>query len=142
VESGRKPEDRMILKGKKVVGGKVEGVAIVSEEDISFSGIDPVTGVVREKGHPIEGQSVSGKILVFPTGTGSTGGAYVLYGMAKEGVAPIALLVVKADEITVVGAIMGNIPLIHRLNKNIARTIKTGDRLKIDADNGIVEMDP
>ncbi len=130
----------MIIKGRRIVGGKLVGQAMVSREDLSFSGIDPKTGIVREKGHALEGQSIVGKVLVFPTGTGSTGGAYILYGMARQGLAPKAILTAKGDEITAIGAIMGNIPMIHRFNKNPTKVIKTGDRLEIDADKGTVKI--
>ena len=69
----------LILKGHKVIGGYVEGEALVTKEPISFMGsINPKTGIVIEKGHDIEGQCLKGKILVFPTSKGSTGGSYML----------------------------------------------------------------
>jgi predicted aconitase with swiveling domain len=130
----------MNLKGRRVVGGKAEGEALVCYEDLSFSSIDPKTGIGREKGHPLEGQSIVGKILVIPTGTGSTGGSYVIYEMAKMKSAPAAILTAKADEITATGAIMGNIPMMHKFEKDPIKIIKTGDRLKVDGDKGIVEV--
>ena len=130
----------MILKGKKVVRGKAEGEALVVHEDLSFSSIDPKTGIGREKGHALEGKSIAGKILVIPTGTGSTGGSYVIYGLAKARVAPAAILTEKADEITATGAIMGSIPMVHKFAKDPSKIIKTGDRLVVDGEKGIVEV--
>ena len=70
----------MILTGRKIWAGKVHGEALVTTQGISFfGGVDPETGRVVEKGHSLEGQSISGKILVFPTGKGSTVGSYTLY---------------------------------------------------------------
>jgi len=81
------------MKGRMISPGIVEGEAIVSSEPIGFyGGIDAKTGVVIEKGHPLEGQNVSEKILVFPCGKGSTVGSYVIYGLAKNGVAPKAII--------------------------------------------------
>ena len=70
----------MKLQGRKIFSGKVEGEALVSQMGISFyGGVDPDTGVILEKGHDLEGQSIAGKVLVFPSGKGSTVGSYTLY---------------------------------------------------------------
>ncbi len=83
----------MMLKGRVIKYGKVGGEAMVSNKPIGFlGGIDPDTGLFIEKGHPLEGKNVKGKILVFPTGKGSTVGSYVLYRMKKNGVAPLAMI--------------------------------------------------
>ncbi|HDN80985.1 MAG TPA: DUF126 domain-containing protein, partial [Chloroflexi bacterium] len=66
-------EEGEVLKGRIIRGGKAKGEALVSPEPIGFlGGVDPETGVVVERGHPLEGQRVSGRVLVFPTGKGST----------------------------------------------------------------------
>ena len=63
----------MILKGKTVKKGKVEGEAIVSQRPFSFLGdLDVATGKVVPIGHDLEGQSIANKIFVFATGKGST----------------------------------------------------------------------
>ena len=73
------------LKGRLISKGKGEGEALVTSQPISFyGGVDPNTGIVIEKGHELQGQSVKGKILVFPQGKGSTVGSYTLYRMKKE----------------------------------------------------------
>ena len=130
----------MMLKGKKVKEGRAEGEALVCHEDFSFSSADVKTGKIIEKGHAIEGQNIAGKVLVIPTGTGSTGGSYIIYEMAKVGSAPKAILADTADEITATGAIMGNIPMIHRFDRNPVEAIKTGDRIELDAEKAIVEI--
>ena len=66
----------MKLTGRKIFKGKISGEALVSSDSISFyGGVDPDNGVIVEKGHDLEGQSVAGKILVFPSGKGSTVGS-------------------------------------------------------------------
>ena len=66
-----------VLTGRVIKAGRARGVALVSSEPISFFGlVDAETGTVIEKGHPLEGQSVAGRVLVFPTGKGSTVGSY------------------------------------------------------------------
>ena len=81
------------MAGRAIRRGSVRGVALVSAEAVSFyGGVDPSTGVVVEKGHPLEGRSIAGRVLVIPTGKGSTVGSYVLYRMAKEGTAPAGIV--------------------------------------------------
>lgn len=78
-----------LVRGRKISGGTAEGEALVSREPISFfGGVNPDTGVITEKGHELQGASVSGRVLVFPHGKGSTVGSYTLYRMKKNGVAP------------------------------------------------------
>ena len=80
-----------ILTGRVIKHGRASGVALVSPEPIGFFGlVDAETGVVLEPGHPLVGQSVSGRVLVFPTGKGSTVGSYSLYRLARAGRAPVA----------------------------------------------------
>jgi predicted aconitase with swiveling domain len=55
-------------------------------------------------------------VLVMPTGKGSTVGSYVLYRMAKQGTAPAAILCATCDTVVAVGAILGEIPCIDRLD--------------------------
>lgn len=132
---------KIVLKGKKIVGGKAAGEAIVSHEPISFiGGFDPKTGVVTEKGHELEGQRVTGKILVFSTGKGSTGGSYRIYEMVHQKTAPIAFVVVERDPISVIGCIMGNIPAIDQVEKDPTEIISTGDFVEIDADLGVITI--
>ncbi len=79
--------------GRLIKTGTAEGEALVSAEPIGFlGGVDGSTGVVTERGHPLEGLCVAGKILVFPTGKGSTVGSYVLYQLATAGLAPAAII--------------------------------------------------
>ena len=76
--------------GRSIYQGHAEGEALVTNMGISFfGGVDPDTGIVVERGHELEGQTVSGKVLVFPTGKGSTVGSYTLYRLRRNGVAPL-----------------------------------------------------
>jgi predicted aconitase with swiveling domain len=125
------------MKGRKIFGGKTEGEALVSKEGISFyGGVDPDTGVVTEKGHPLEGQNITGKVLVFPVGKGSTVGSYTIYRLKKNGKAPAAIINRECETVVAVGAIISEIPCVDQID---IEKIKTGDKLKINADEGIVE---
>jgi len=107
----------MRLCGRVIRRGEAAGTALVSAAAISFyGGVDPATGTVIERGHPLEGRSVAGRVLVLPTGKGSTVGSYVLYRMAKAGTAPAAILCATCDTVVAVGAILGEIPCVDRLD--------------------------
>jgi predicted aconitase with swiveling domain len=124
--------------GRSICPGQALAPALVSLSGISFfGGVDPETGVVVEKGHPLEGQSVAGKALVFPSGKGSTVGSYTLYRMKAAGTAPAAILNAECETITAVGAIISDIPCLDHIP---IQEIHTGDLLIIDATAGWVEI--
>ena len=127
-----------VLKGRKVSPGDATGEALVSSDGISFyGGVDTETGKVVEKGHPLEGQCVTGKILVFPTGKGSTVGSYAIYDMSKRGTAPAAIVNAEIETIVAVGAIISEIPCVDKID---IEKIKTGDNVTVKASEGIVEI--
>lgn len=131
----------MILKGRKVMGGKAEGEALVSVEPVSFyGGVDPVSGCVTEPGHCCCGENITGKVFVFPTGKGSTVGSYVIYRMKKLGTAPAAIINVETEAILATGCVISDIPLVDKLDRNPVEIIKTGMRVRVDADEGIVKL--
>jgi predicted aconitase with swiveling domain len=128
----------MELTGRIIKSGRAEGVALVSSQPIGFlGGVDPETGVVVESGHPLEGQSVAGRVLVFPTGKGSTVGSYTLYRMARRGTAPAAIINAESEAIVAVGAIIGDIPMVDQVD--ITR-IKTGARVQVEGARVTVEL--
>jgi len=128
----------MIIRGRKIYKGKASGEAIVSQKTISFyGGVDPNTGKVVEKGHDLEGKSITGKIFVFPKGGGSTVGSYTLLRLKKNGLAPLAIVNRECETIVAVGTIISDIPCVDRIDIS---KIKTGQKVKVDGDSGTVEI--
>ncbi|MHA2427087.1 MAG: DUF126 domain-containing protein [Candidatus Hermodarchaeia archaeon] len=124
--------------GRKISPGTASGEALVTSQSLSFyGGVDPETGVVVEKDHELEGQSITGKVLIFPSGKGSTVGSYVLYQLAKTGKGPVAIINQQTETIVAVGCIIGEIPAVDRIPID---EIKTGQQLRIDAAKGLVEI--
>jgi predicted aconitase with swiveling domain len=118
------------LKGRIIYKGKAQAEALVTSQPISFyGGVDPNTGVVLEKGHELQGQSVKGKILVFPQGKGSTVGSYTLYRLKKNGVAPAGMVNKETETIVAVGAIISEIPFVDKVDIG---KIKTGIQVSIE----------
>lgn len=131
------------LKGHKVAKGKTEGEALVSQEPISFlAGVDAETGFIMDADNPLKGTCITGKILIFPVGKGSTASSYRIYEMAYNKTAPNGIINVKAGPEVAAGAIFAGIPMIDRLDSNPLELIKTGDYVILDADNGTVTVKP
>jgi len=106
-----------MAKARIICKGNVKGEVLFSEEAISFfGGVDPDTGIVTEKGHCLEGKSVAGKILVFPSGKGSTVGSYVLYRLKNNGKAPLGMINKSCEAIIATGAIISEIPCIDQVD--------------------------
>ncbi|HUJ84919.1 MAG TPA: DUF126 domain-containing protein [Candidatus Acidoferrales bacterium] len=121
------------LTGRVIYKGKVQGEALVTSQPISFyGGVDPATGTIIEKGHELQGQSVKGKILVFPTGKGSTVGSYTLYRMKKNGTAPSGMINEECETVVAVGVIISEIPCVDKIDIS---KIKTGDKILIENDS-------
>lgn len=128
------------LHGRKIYPGCVEGQALVTRAGISFfGGVDPETGVVVESGHELEGQSITGMVLVFPFGKGSTVGSYTLYRLKLNGKAPAAIVNAECETITAVGCIIAEIPCVDHI---ALEQLQSGMRLRIDGMQGTVEVLP
>jgi predicted aconitase with swiveling domain len=96
-----------------------------------LGGVDPETGIVVEEGHPLEGRCIAGRMLVFPTGKGSTVGSYTLYRMARAATVPAAIINAESEAIVAVGAIISDVPMVDCLD---ITKIKTGDWVRLEGD--------
>ena len=128
----------MKLQGRTIFAGRAEGEALVTRMGISFfGGVDPESGVVVERGHELEGQSIAGKVLVFPTGKGSTVGSYTLYRLKTAGLAPAAIVNADCETITAVGCIIAEIPCVDQVEIAL---IRTGQPIGVNGEQGFVEI--
>lgn len=128
----------MEIRGRAISKGLASGELLVSGEPISFyGGVDPDTGRVVERGHPLEGKSIAGKILYFPRGKGSTVGSYTLYRLKKNGLAPKAMVNLECEPIVAVGAIISEIPLVDGIS---ADGLENGMVVKVDGDEGTITI--
>jgi len=130
----------VILQGRVICAGNARGEALVSGSAISFfGGIDPDTGQVVEKGHELQGQSVAGRVLVFPHGKGSTVGSYTLYRLKHNGRAPAANLNAECETIIAVGCIIAEIPCLDQLP---LASLHSGQHISVDGEHGTIEVFP
>ncbi len=121
-----------VLTARVIKAGVAEGEALVSSEALGFLGVvDPDSGIVTETTHELYGQSVAGRVLVFPTGKGSTVGSYTIYRLKKSGHAPLAIINRESEPIVAVGAIISNIPMVDEVDIS---QIHSGDHVRVDGD--------
>lgn len=129
-----------LIKGHKICGGKAEGEAIVYKGPFAFLGsMDSLTGKFA-KGHELEGESLANKVFVFTTGRGSSQVARVAMEAKRAGNVPSAMICLEADPVMAAAAIMSEIPMLDKPDKDPFGLIETGDFVKVDATQGIVEV--
>jgi len=129
----------MKLAGRMIFPGQISGEALVSRMGISFyGGVDPESGIILEAGHDLQGQSIAGKVLVFPSGKGSTVGSYILYRLKKNDHAPLAIINADCETIIAVGCIIAEIPCLDRVDIS---QLETGMHLIVKADLGLLMLD-
>ncbi len=118
------------LRGVGIVEGHVRGEVLCSREPIGFFGhVNPVTGVVTEPGHELQGKSIAGKVLVFPRAKGSTVGSYVLYALKRVGCAPLAIVNEEMEPIVAAGAVIAGIPAVDGIDTSL---VKSGQVVEVD----------
>ena len=130
-----------IIKCRKISKGVAEGEVILTKDPLSFlGGVNPDEGIVIDSKHELYRRNIGGKILVIPSGKGSTAGSYVLYQMAKNKTAPLAILALEAEPIIATGAIMAGIPMVDHPEADIMDLLHDGDIVKVNADSGFIEI--
>lgn len=93
--------------GHSLISGTAAGTLLHATVPLSFwGGVDPLTGIVIDQHHPLNGQTLAGKILAIPSGRGSSTGSSVLLELLVNGHAPAALVFVEKEEILTLGAVV------------------------------------
>ncbi len=120
---------------KILVSGKVQGIVLKSEKPINFLGtVDKKTGIIGDKNHDLFEKSIKDTILVFPSGVGSSVGAYTIYSIKSNNTAPLAMICQKADLTVATGCALANIPLITISDEEFS-SIKNGMKILLDTDS-------
>lgn len=117
--------------------GCVEGELLKSKDAVCFYTVEPETGIVIESNHDLKGKDITGKILMMPSGKGSSVvQADGLYKIAQTGKAPAGIIVKDADPVLVSAVIIMQIPMVHKVDEEFYKEVKDGAKIKLDADNG------
>ena len=132
---------KIVLRGRKVVGGVAEGEALVTRDTISgWGGINPTNGTVIETRHELRGVSFKDKVLVFPGAKGSSGWSAMFHTARLMGTAPKAMVFNEMTTKIALGAVVMHAPSVTELDQDPLDVIETGDWVKVDGDRGIVEV--
>jgi len=95
------------ITGRALVAGEATGKALVLDEPLSFwGGLDPATGLLIDPHHPQRGVTVTGRVLVMPSGRGSSSSSSVLAEAIRLRTAPAAIVLAEPDQIVALGAIV------------------------------------
>jgi predicted aconitase with swiveling domain len=131
---------KIIIKGRKVIGGIAEGEALVSKMPLmGWGNVDAKNGYTVERNHPLYEVPFKGKVLVFTTPRGS--GGFVGYGRSKVfGTNPAAFLYREGNNLTVFAAMAANVPTVTDFDQDPTEVIETGDWVRVNGDEGIVEV--
>lgn len=133
--------DKIIIHGRKVAGGCVEGEALVSKENLSgFGGLHRETGMIIDEKHVLYGKYVKGKILVLNGAKGSSSFSTHFHHVRINNVGPLAILYNVTTSKMVMGALVSHVPAMTDFDIDPLSVIEDGDWVKVDADNGIVEV--
>jgi predicted aconitase with swiveling domain len=135
------------IKGRGLVGGRAAGYALVTKSAFTFAhGVDPRTGLITDPRSGLKGQSLKGKVLVFPHGRGSTTGPTWFLETVRNQNHPAAIINHHSEPIIVIGAVLAkllygqHIPVVSGFKNNPAETINTGDFVSVDGDKGLVRI--
>lgn len=130
------PVDRRVIErsGTFQLAGEAEGQALVFSQPLSFwGGIDAESGNIIDHSHPGLGQNVAGRILVMPSGRGSSSSSSVLAEAIRRGTAPAGILLERPDPILAVGAIVAE--FLYEIRMPLVTCdiagIASGDRIMI-----------
>ena len=120
----------------------VEGEALVTDVPLTFLGfVNRRTGVIEDPGHPLDGQSIAGKVLVFPRGSGSSVAPYVLLGLLYRNRGPLAVVNTELDQQTLPACSLLGAPYAHSFDSDPCLALNSGDRVRLELRGGAVTLE-
>ncbi len=120
---------------KILVQGKTQGIILKSNDPINFLGtVDKKTGIISDENHDLFEKSIKDCILVFPSGVGSSVGAYTIYSIKSNNAAPLAMICKKADLTVATGCALANIPLVIISDEEFS-SFQNGQKISLDAES-------
>jgi predicted aconitase with swiveling domain len=132
-----------VIQGQVVIPGQAQGVALVSNEPLSFwGGYDWQTGEITDRRHPLSGQVAAGRALCLPFARGSSTTTAVLLEAIRNGTAPSAILTTGTDFFFALASVVADelyaqsVPLIALSVADFAG-LTSGDRLTIGLEGSI-----
>jgi predicted aconitase with swiveling domain len=131
-----------------LVAGSAEGDVLALDEPLSFwGGVHEATGVVTDIHHPQHGLCITGRILVMPSGRGSSSSSSVLAELIRAGAAPAAIVLGAGDPIIALGALVAEalygrgVPVVVLPAPDYAR-VAAMKRVRVHGHEGSAEVTP
>ncbi|MDR8726635.1 aconitase X swivel domain-containing protein [Burkholderia pseudomultivorans] len=96
-----------VLSGDTLVAGHAVAQTVVLEKPLSFwGGYDSAAGRIIDRGHPLAGASLAGRIMVMAHAKGSSSSSSVLAEAVRNGTGPVGIILKERDLIISIGAIV------------------------------------
>ncbi|MCE4225291.1 DUF126 domain-containing protein [Methylobacterium sp. C25] len=132
----------IVLRCHRGLGPAVEGTALVADDNFSARyDLDRKTGVFSRPAHKLFGESYVDKILVLKTAKGGVASAWMLREMQQLKITPLALVFNTVNPILAQGAAFGDLTMVDRfVDGDITTLIKTGDKVRIEPDEGVLTI--
>jgi len=131
----------IVIRGRGALGGVAEGPALISRRTITgWGGVDVRNGKVKEPGHPLEGMSLKGSVLILEGSRGSNGWSIFFHAAQVSGFGPAALVFPHLDSRTAVTAAVLNVPMLTDLEDDPFALIRVGDRVRVDGNRGVLTV--
>lgn len=138
---------KIIIKCHTVVEGIAEGGPLVTKQPLClYDSLDPKSGRIVNRRHELYGEEVTGKILIFPHGIGSSTSAATILEASRCKKAPRAIVNMETDPVVAVGSVLAGklygqiIPIVDRPAMNLIELVKSDDRVRVDANQGLIEL--
>lgn len=132
-----------ILVGPRGIGPTIEGAALVTRDGFSARyDLNHETGVISRKSHPLYGESIAGKLLIFDFAKGGVATSWRLLDLVERGVGPAGLIFNVLNPVMVQGAVLAGIPIMHKLTPDPLDIVNSGDTVIMRPDEGRVEVWP
>jgi hypothetical protein len=132
-----------MAEARTLVAGSGEGEALVLSEPLSFwGGVDPATGEVVDPHHPQRGANVAGRVLVMPSGRGSSSSSSVLAEAIRAGRAPAAIVLREPDPILALGAIVARELYGETMPVVVATVATIRGRVRVIAEQETASIQP
>lgn len=133
--------EQIIIKCRCVYTGHGAGEALVTREGVGgWGSVEECSGTITERGHELEGQSIKGRVLVFPFAKGSCGWAKAFQNISHYGAGAAAMVIGTVDNRSALGAVTSHTPAVSDFDKDPFAVIETGDWVDVNADEGIITV--
>lgn len=136
-----------MVTGRPLVPGEASGRLLRLTHPISFwGGVDPVAGEIVDPRHPQFGARLAGRVLAIPSAVGSSSSSAIMLELLREGTAPAAILMGRADAILALGAVVAGelgydtIPIVE-VDPEVMASIPDGSTVDVRSDGSVVTRD-